>query len=63
MIVAKTRLQKMPQSCRKCSLSTVDSWTGDRVCNIKHRLCPLEVRNGHVSYAKPEWCPLVEVAQ
>lgn len=63
MIVAKTRLRKMPQSCRKCSLSIVDSWTDDRVCSITHRLCPLELRNGHIGYAKPEWCPLMEVGE
>lgn len=64
MIIAKTKMQKMPKTCKTCALSNVDSWTGDRICVVKNRLCPLEITgHGRIAYAKPSWCPLIETKE
>ena len=60
MIMAKTRLRKMPENCGKCALSR-QNWTGERECAINRRLCPEERKSsGRFGYYKPSWCPLVE---
>ena len=59
MIIAKTRLKRMPRTCRECTISLNDGW-GERVCGITKKDCPLEVVNGRVRYGKPGWCPLRE---
>lgn len=62
IIVAKTRLRKLPKTCKECSVARSDSWTGDRFCGASNRICPMEVTpSGRVAYCKPSWCPLVEI--
>lgn len=58
MIVAKTKLRKLPENCGKCPLSRMN-WTGERECGINRRLCPEERKSsGRYGYYKPSWCPL-----
>lgn len=60
MIVAKTRMRKIPETYGKCSLSYFDGW-GEKCCGVKHKECPFEIgERGAVRYGKPGWCPLVE---
>lgn len=64
MIVAKTKMKKIPESCNKCSLSIVESysWTESyRFCPITKKECPM-VRSEHknMKYTRPDWCPLME---
>lgn len=63
MIVAKTRLKRIPKTCKECTLSYVPCFD-DRVCSIKQMVCPMEVRpSGNLAYCKPGWCPLVELKE
>lgn len=60
MIYAKTRLHKIPKSCKVCNLS-YENFCGERTCAITNRDCPWEQsENGNWRYCKPVWCPLVE---
>lgn len=61
MIVAKTRMRKIPKSCKECGFSFND-WSGERVCMVKKKDCPIEyMESGQWRYGKPAWCPLVEM--
>ena len=61
MIVAKTRLKRIPKTCGQCSF-TCENWGGDKFCRITKKDCPLEIKpSGNVAYGKPSWCPLVDV--
>lgn len=65
MIVAKTKMKKIPENCKKCSISYSNEFSGgvyDRVCRIKHRICPKEKKtSGNVGYGIPSWCPLMYI--
>jgi len=62
VIAAKTRMRKIPKTCKDCSLSRRDYWNDERMCVINGMLCPLEVtESGKIAYCKPSWCPLVEI--
>lgn len=65
MIVAKTRMKNIPNTCKKCSLSNIvrlplnESY---RVCAITGYACPTVIAsNGCMSYKKPKDCPLIEM--
>lgn len=60
MIVAKTRMKKIPESCNKCKLSYVD--LHGRFCRVNASMCPME-RSEHknLKYIRPDWCPLIEM--
>ena len=61
MIVAKTRMKRIPKTCKDCSVLFIDGW-GERVCGINKRECPVEFTgHGRLAYAKPGWCPLVDL--
>lgn len=60
MIVAKTKMRKIPKTCKDCKVS-MHEFGGDRVCVIARRDCPMELSNGNWRYGKPTWCPLVEL--
>ena len=63
MIIAKTRMRTIPQTCKTCSISYFDGW-GEKCCGINHKECPFEVTaGGRIAYGKPHWCPLVEVKE
>lgn len=61
MIVAKTKMKKIPKACNKCALSAfIDLF--DKHCFITGKQCPREIKpSGNVEYTRPEWCPLQEV--
>lgn len=65
MIVAKTKMKRIPDTCKKCSLSVVQQYgfgNTDRVCCVNGYVCPLETKpSGNVGYTKPTWCPLMEI--
>ncbi len=61
MIVAKTKMRKIPSTCKVCKLSKHDSWGGDRICCVVGIECPMEFYNGNWKYGKPGWCPLMEI--
>lgn len=64
MIVAKTRMRKIPKTCKGCALSfcQFDGRDSYRVCAIMLRDCPMEDKGrGNYGYTKPDWCPLVEI--
>ena len=67
MIIAKTKMRKPPENCRKCGISMVLYYGRDseRVCPILRRTCPMEQsnRNGCMKYTKPTWCPLEEIKE
>lgn len=62
-IYAKTRLRKIPKTCKECTLSAIEFYHHDseRVCTITGKSCPIEKKaSGNWGYTKPDWCPLVE---
>lgn len=62
MIAAKTRMKKIPNTCKECRVSYID-WTGSRFCNASGRDCPMEMKkSGNMGYYRPSWCPLVEIS-
>lgn len=65
MIVAKTRMKRIPDTCKKCSLSNIvklplnESY---RVCGITGYDCPTVIAsNGCYTYKKSKDCPLIEM--
>lgn len=65
MIVAKTKMKKIPDNCKKCSFSVVKHFgyfDTLRICSVRRKECPME-RSQHknMKYMKPTWCPLVEI--
>ena len=64
MIVAKTRMKKIPKTCKDCSMSIIQGRWNDsyRICSINSKECPMEKKeNGNWAYTNPDWCPLMEV--
>lgn len=65
MIVAKTKMKRIPDTCKKCSVSYVyyDSpIDSTRCCRITSYECPTETApSGNTRYVKPDWCPLMEI--
>ena len=63
MIVAKTRMRRMPKSCRWCKLSCAN-WFEERFCSVTAGDCPKEYeKNGSWKYVRPDWCPLLEMEE
>lgn len=61
MIVAKTMLKKMPETCKQCIFRTQYRGFGEDICGIDGALCPWEKKpNGMFGLGKPEWCPLID---
>lgn len=65
MIYAKTKMRRIPKTCKDCSLSyfyhesVLESY---RACSITSICCPWEKqKSGNYGYGKPKWCPLVEM--
>lgn len=64
MIVAKTRIKKIPDTCKKCALSYIPRGTNERVCVVTQICCPSETRpSGNKAYCRPRWCPLIELKE
>lgn len=62
VIVAKTRMRKMPKTCKTCSIARRDWWAEELYCGANNRVCPMDnTANGRLAYVKPSWCPLVEI--
>lgn len=60
MIVAITKLRKLPESCKECGLSDHE-FGGDRFCTVAKKECPVDLYSGRWVYGKPGWFPLVEI--
>ena len=64
MIVAKTRLKKMPKTCKQCIYRELYPVGGEDICRIAGMFCPWEKKpNGMVGLGKPDWCPLMDAAE
>ena len=67
MIIAKTKMRKIPSDCGKCGISLVFHFNrvDGRICPIMRRECPMEksAKNGCMKYTKPDWCPLEEAKE
>lgn len=65
MIVAKTKMKRIPETCKKCSMSCVEKYVSvdsDRFCILNGRECPKEIKpSGNVGYGKPNWCHLMDI--
>lgn len=64
MIVAKTKMRKLPENCKKCMMSSVEyDWPYSyRVCRILGVVCPTERSDrGNEKYGKLDDCPLFEM--
>lgn len=65
MIVAKTRMKKIPKSCNKCALSMTERHSyieSIRVCEINKKECPMKYsEHKNLKYIRPDWCPLIEM--
>lgn len=65
MIVAKTKMVRIPETCKKCSLSEVRHYgflDTDRYCGITKRMCPtVKKQSGNIGYGMPTWCPLMDI--
>lgn len=71
MIIAKTKLKKLPSSCKDCKFKMIDyKWHGPYECCVNSstcfftgKTCPMEKKeSGNTGYAdRPKWCPLEEV--
>lgn len=63
MIYAKTKMKKIPKTCKDCAISIVQFVTpinSYRICSINSKNCPMEKKqSGNYGYTKPNWCPLV----
>lgn len=64
MIVAKTKMKKIPESCNKCDLSiyNIQEWSASkRYCAITEKTCPMKkTSEGEWKHVRPKWCPLME---
>ena len=66
MIIAKTKLRKMPQSCSKCPFSRTDGvfTTSYRICSFTETVCKKEKLLGTAwKYARNSDCPFVYIAE
>lgn len=69
MVYAKTKLPKLPESCKKCAFSEVrdtgkfEDWRRyKRICKLTgHKIAMQVVEKGCPKYVRPVWCPLIEV--
>lgn len=64
MIIAKTKLKKIPEKCTNCKLSVIEYLSNgncDRYCGVTKRyLGRVKVEN-HWTYIRPKWCPLIDI--
>lgn len=69
MIVAKTKMKRIPETCKKCSMAENEygAWgvaCAPKRCLLTGRDCPQEKKlSGNVGYGKPDWCPLTLLSE
>lgn len=64
MIVAKTKMKRIPDTCKKCGFSNFypEMRYEGKYCKITGYDCPMETKpSGNVGYGKPNWCPLMDI--
>lgn len=67
MIFAKTKMTRIPETCKKCSMSkkSYDCFgykDPDKRCFLTGLFCPKEKKeSGNIGYGKPDWCPLMDL--
>ena len=67
MIIVKTKMKKLPETCSKCKFGKT-TWTRGfgniKTCVITNKDIDYDFspEKGNWCYVKPEWCPLVEVS-
>lgn len=64
MIVAKTELKKIPKTCKQCDYRELHPLEWEDICRIAGAFCPWEKKpNGMFELGKPDWCPLMDMAE
>jgi hypothetical protein len=63
MIIAETKLKRIPDNCAKCKLSYLEGqYSYNRICSITNKVLEMQkVESGNKAYVRPSWCPLKEV--
>lgn len=62
MIFAKTKMKRIPETCKKCSMARNYVGDDEKWCSVTGYCCPKEKKqSGNVGYGKPDWCPLIEL--
>lgn len=67
MIIIKTKMKRIPDTCTKCPYSLVNhdccDYEGDRYCVTNGYSIPMEYvkEKRNWCYIKPDWCPLEEI--
>lgn len=62
MIIAKTKMKKIPKSCTKCRLSECS--INGRVCLVTYKYIAMkQTASRNWRYVKPDWCPLIDVQE
>lgn len=60
MIVTKTKMKKIPKTCKTCPFKRYAF--GCCYCLFTGLNCPTEKKeSGNVGYGMPDWCPLMEI--
>lgn len=67
MIIIKTKLSKIPNSCGKCPFSIPEGFScydSNIFCAITKKDCPFDKTvEGEKKYKKADWCPIVEIKE
>lgn len=67
MIVAKTKMVHIPETCKKCPMAKNEfgDWGvtfAPKRCLLTGRDCPQEKKpSGNTGYGMPTWCPLMDI--
>lgn len=67
MIVAKTKMVRIPETCKKCSMAEGEFINCEspgiyKRCTLTGILCPKEKKeSGNIGYGMPTWCPLMDI--
>ena len=62
MIVAKTNLKKIPETCNKCKFSKHNKYFDNRCCILLNKYCnKIRSNSGNLMYIRLKDCPLIDV--
>lgn len=62
MIVAKTKMVRIPDTCKKCPFKEVVGNNCKSYCTLTGHICPTEKKeSGNIGYGMPTWCPLMDI--
>jgi len=61
MIVVKTDLEKLPESCEGCKYNTLNTNTMSYTCKFTGKIFTKSLRLLFQSYSRPDYCPLIQI--